>query len=714
MSITQQIRDKYARWAVIAIAVSLLGFILMDAFAGRTSIFGGNSTTIGKINGKKIDYRDYSAKVKAQEDQYQSQGYPVNDQTRQQIQEAVWNQEITESVMDNEYNKLGLAVGKKEMGDILYGQNPPQDLKQAFTDPKTGMYNGFEAQKAINQMMKDPQRKEQMIQFFAGQEAQRLMTKYTSLLSNSVYYPKWYVEKQIADNGLTANISFVNVPYTSVSDSAVKVTDSEIEDYINKHKKEFEQKEESRSFEYVSFSASPSGTDTASARNSLTGLKDSFAHTTNYETFLRANSALPYFDSYVSKTKMQQPNKDSILSAGVGVVYGPYVDAGQNGASLVLSKIIDVKQWPDTVKVRHVLVATSQQNPQTGQTQQVRSDADAKKLIDSIQGLSNKGVPFDTLVAKFSDDPGSKEKGGVYENITTGQMVPPFNDFIFSHSTGEKGIVKTDFGYHYIEILSQKGSTPAYKIAYLAKPIVASNETDNNAQNAANMFAGNSNDLKSFTANYDKDLKGKGVNKLAVPEVHPNDYSVPGLGSSREFVKAVFNADKGEVLKPIRVGDAYVVAVVTDISKAGVATAAKARSVVEPVLRNQKKAEQIKSKIGTVTTLEDAVAKTGQQIQNVDSVHFNNDRKIAFESKLIGASFNTANNGKVVKEAIAGNNGVYVLRVNSVMNVPTDLSSPEDVRKSMEMKSRQMAMYNNPVEALKKNADVVDNRAKFF
>ncbi|MER3471920.1 MAG: peptidylprolyl isomerase [Chitinophagaceae bacterium] len=718
MSITQSIRDKYARWAVIAIAVSLLGFILMDAFAGRAKMFGGNDTVIGKINGKKIDYRDYSLKVKAQEDQYQAQGYPMNDQTRQQIQESVWNQEITESVMGDQYNELGLSVSKKEMGDILYGADAPKDIKQAFTDPKTGMFNASEAKKSLDQMMKDPEKKAQLLSFMQGLESQRLMQKYTSLLSNSVYYPKWYADKQIADNALIANISFVTVPYTSIPDSAVKVTDAEIQDYINKHKKDFEQKEETRSFEYVTFSASPSAADTAAVRNSLLNLKDSFATTTDNERFLRTNgSTFPYFNSYVSKTKMQQTNKDSILSAGVGKVYGPYVDANSqnNSAVMALSKIVDVKQWPDTVKVRHILVATQQQNPQTGQSMQVRSEQDAKKLIDSIQRLNNKGVSFDTLVAKFSDDPGSKQKGGVYENITTGQMVPEFNDFIFGHKTGEKGIVKTDFGYHYIEILSQKGSTPAYKIAYLAKPIVASNETDNNASNAANLFAGKSRDIKSFNANYDNDLKGKGMNKLSVPDVRANDFSVPGLGNSRELVKAIFNTDKGDVIeKPIRVGDNYVVAVVTEINKPGVQSVAKARPAVEQVLRNEKKAEQIKQKIGTVSTLEDAAAKTGTSIQNVDSVRFNNDRKIAFESKVIGASFNPANNGKVVKEAIAGTSGVYVVRVNGVGTAPVDMANPDDVRKSLEARARQMAQYNSPVEALKKKADIVDNRAKFF
>ena len=61
MSVIQNIRDKYARWAVIAIALSLLGFILMDAFAGRTGLFsGGGSNSVGKINGKSIEYQEFA------------------------------------------------------------------------------------------------------------------------------------------------------------------------------------------------------------------------------------------------------------------------------------------------------------------------------------------------------------------------------------------------------------------------------------------------------------------------------------------------------------------------------------------------------------------------------------------------------------------------------------------------------------------------------
>ena len=145
----------------------------------------------------------------------------------------------------------------------------------------------------------------------------------------------------------------------------------------------------------------------------------------------------------------------------MGTVYGPYLDGG----SYSLAKLVGVRTQPDTVNVRHILIATAQRDPQTGQMTYVRDSASAKKIIDSIQTAINSGSNFDTIAVKLSEDPGKNDRntgaytGGKYENVTAGGMVPEFNDFIFGNPVGTKGIVKTEFGYHYIEILSQKGSS---------------------------------------------------------------------------------------------------------------------------------------------------------------------------------------------------------------------------------------------------------------
>src|SRR5437868_3038034 len=140
MSVIQKIRDKYARWAVIAIAVSLLGFILMDAFAGRTGLFSNKqSTTLGKIDGKTITQQEFAKRLADQEAAEQKQG-EVTEERRQQLINGLWDQEVTEQVMGKQYEKLGLTVSDKELRDILFGSNPPEDLKQRFTDPKTGVF----------------------------------------------------------------------------------------------------------------------------------------------------------------------------------------------------------------------------------------------------------------------------------------------------------------------------------------------------------------------------------------------------------------------------------------------------------------------------------------------------------------------------------------------------------------------------------------------
>ena len=723
MSVIQKIRDKYARWAVVAIALSLLGFILMDAFAGRGSIFSGQNTTVGKIDGKTIDYHEFARKVDVTEKFQKEQGYDQGEAGRSQIIQSVWDQEVNDVLLAKQYQELGLAVSDKELRDMLYGANPPQDLRQRFSDPNTGVYNGVQAQQFISQIRKQgtQQDKDQLNQYLESLEKDRLQTKYTSLLANSVFFPKWFLEKRNVDNSLMAKVSFVSVPYSSVSDSTVKVTDAEIKEYINNHKNQFEQQEETRSISYVSFSAAPNSADSAATKEALMELKPRFDTVTNYETFLSRNSAMPFYGGFISKAAIQQPNKDSILSAPVGVVYGPYLDAGQHG-TYVLSKIIAARVLPDTVKVRHVLVATHQQM-QTGELVPVRDDASAKHLVDSLQALHKSGTSFDTLVAKFSDDPGSKSTGGVYDNVTTGRMVPAFNDFIFTHKTGETGVVKTDYGYHYVEILSQKGSSPAYKIAYLAKPIVASQETENTAQNAATVFAGDSRNEKAFNENWEKNLRAKGINKLSATDIHALDFSIQGLsGTSRKLVKDIFEADRGDVIGPELIGDAYVVAIVTEIDPKGLASVHRVRPMVEPILRNKKKAEQIKKNIGQFSSLEDVASKTSQQVQTIDSVRFSGaSNMLGYEPKVLGAAFNPANKDKVVKEPIPGQAGVYVLRVDQTSTVPVETASIEDQRHMLEQQTRQRLMSmmqyggGNPfIEPLKKAANIKDNRAKFF
>ena len=711
MSIIQSIREKYARVAVVAIALALVGFILTDYFSGRGRGGGPTGgTTIGSVNGKKITADDFNRKVQMYEDQLKAQGMPQNTATSFQAINTTWEQEVNRLVFAEEFDKLGMRIEAKELGDILYGPNMPQDLKQQLADPQTGAFDPVTAKQQVDQMLKSsstPQeQKDRFNAYVFALEQQRKMEKYLAMMGNSINYPRWYVEKQNADNSLIAKISLVREIYAAIPDSTVTVTDKEIQEYINDHKDEYEQ-EESRSINYVTFSAAPSAADSNAARERLLSIKPALDTTDDIETLLLREGVTNFYNGHINGKTIQVANKDSIFKTPAGGVYGPYLD----GSTFTLAKVISVRPMPDTVKVRHILISTSN-----------RDTLAAKNLVDSLQRVIAQGANFDSMAVKFSEDPGSKDKGGVYDNVFSGQMVPPFNEFIFLNPVGSKGVVKTDFGYHYIEILSAKGGGNGYKIAYISKDIFAGEETLAEALNRASQFAGDSRDQKSFDANYEKVLKPLGQQKGVASQILPVDASVQGVGDSRQFVKEIYDAKLGEVVGPEMVGDQYVVAVVTQVNEKGTASVEAARTYVEPLLRNKKKMQMLAQKAGKITTLEAvATAWGGKQVEVADSIRMSpsaNNPVIGYEPRVSGAAFNPDNKGKVVPAVLEGISGVYVIRVENVSATPLTQGDINEQRKSMNMSQRGMVSNPQspayPATYLRKAAKITDKRREIF
>lgn len=694
MSVIQSIRDKGA-WIVFAIiALALIAFILQDG-VGRG---GGasSSTTIGKVNGQKIERQAFEEKLAMQERMYGAQGAQ-----RDQLIGSLWTQEVERLVLNQEYEKLGLQVSPKELSDILFGMNSP--LRQEFTDPATGEFKVNEARQAFNQLKKSTNQEQvDMINkvYIEPTIEQTLRTKYLALLQQASYVPKWLVEKQQADNNAIANISYVYMPYAAVSDSSITVTDADITAYVKKHSKEYQKEEESRAINYVYFDASPSGADSLNTLNQVMSLKDEFATTTDIAGFLnRAGSESPYYDSYFSKARMQQANKDSITRTPVGGLYGPYLD----GATYTIARMVGTKNWPDSARVRHILIGTF--NPQTNQT--IRADSTAKKLIDSIETAIKGGADFAALCTKYSDD-GSKDRGGVYEYFPQGQMVVPFNDFSFDKPVGSKGVVKTEFGYHYVEVLGQKNFNPAYKIAYLAKPILSSGETVSAASTAAAQFASNAKGKKAFDA---AALKSN-LNVLTAADIKQNDFNVNGIGQSRTLVRWIYESKTGDVSEPVEVGERYVVAIVTGINPAGLMSPADARPLVEGFVRNEKKAKQILDTKFKGGSLEEISTAIGAPVLRADSLSFSTPflTGVGSEPKIIGAAFNKALQGKV-SAPIAGSTGVFAVRVES-NSARSGAMDAETIKQTL-LQGNRVAVFRG-IQSLKSAAVVKDNRFKFY
>ncbi len=696
MSVIQTIRDRGTWIIFVIIAVALIAFILQDG-AGRGGSAFSNSSVIAKVNGTSIERGAFEERLKSQEAMYAGQGA-----TRDQLIGTVYNMEVDNIVLNQEFEKLGLIVSAKELNDILFGENSP--LRQEFTDPKTGVFKVDDAKRAFAQIKKSKNAEQiKMINsgYIEPTIQNSLRNKYQNLLIQSVYVPKWMVEKQQADNNAIASASYVYYPYVAVSDSSIKVSDADINNYVKKHSNEFKKEEETRSIAYVTFSAAPTSADSAATLAQINDLKAAFAASSDAAAFLgKVGTELAFYNSYFGGSRIQVANKDSIIRLPVGGLFGPYVD----GNNYVLAKMVGIKQWPDSVTVRHILIGTN--DPQSGQ--QVRDDSTGKKLVDSIQTAIQNGADFNALVTKYSDDGGSKEKGGVYDYFPQGQMVIPFNDFAFDNPVGAKGVVKTDFGYHYIEILGQKNRAPAYKIAYLAKPIISSNETMNEANTAAASFASSAKGSKEFNDNAAKLAKPI----LSATEIKQNDFTVGTMANTRSLVRWIYENKEGAVSDPTEVGDQIIVAMVTSVNKAGLMGANEARPLVEGLIRNDKKAKIIIETKMKGSSLEEIAKSSGSSILRADSLSFGSGfiNGVGNEPKIVGAAFNKAVQGKLA-DLIAGSSGVFAVKGETVAAKPSD-ALPETVKQAL-IQNRKMAIYRS-IEALRKAATVKDYRFSFY
>ena len=696
MSIIQNIRER-GSWILICIVIALIAFILQDG-VGRNN---GNSdiNTLGVINGTTINKIDFEQKVQNTLQQYAAQGAQ-----RGQVINQLWDNEVINLLIKKEADKLGLSVGSKEVNDVIYGEESP--FRQQFTDPTTGEFKVNDLKAQLAELKKSTKKevvdqKEQLEKnVILPALEKRTLRKYQALLYRGIQVPKWLLEKQYAENNAISNIRFVNVPYTTIADTTIKVSNEDISAYLKENSAAFQVEEAQRNISFIAFSAAPTTADSMITKNNILALKDSFQTSKDAAAYL--NKVTPdtkYYDGFLGKSRIQIPEKEAVLSTPKGGLYGPYVD----GPNYTIAKIIGTRLLPDSASVRHILIMTT-----SAQNQAIREEGTAKVLIDSIKNAIAGGATFESMVEKYSEDGGSKANGGIYEMFPQANMVKPFNDFSFENPVGSKGVVKTEFGYHYIEVLKQTPPSPAYNIAYLTLPILASKETTTTAQTTAAKFAADSKDQKSFNANALK------LNKQALPatNIKAYDFNIQGLGETREIVRWVFEKKVNDVSEPIEVGDAYIVANITSEDKPGLMSVETAKSKnIEVIIRDQKKAETIKSKLKGAT-LEAIATAAGATVLQADSLSYTstNISGLGNEPKLVGASFNKALLNKV-SAPIAGNSGVFVISVSNLgaIAAPGDLAAFKE-----QYQGRLSNTILNSVLALKKTAKIQDNRAKLY
>jgi peptidyl-prolyl cis-trans isomerase D len=706
MAVIQKIRDKYAKLAGFVIALALVGFLLMDAGDNLRKIFTGGDY-IAKVNGDKIEPREYAERIEEYQSLYELMGNKMDDNTRAQIHDQVLKEMIYEKVIASEMEDLGLTITKEEEKEMISGPNPDPLVMQfpLFRNQETGQFDpnylrafekkelpsSPEAQKALEQweMMKNYIRRTHLVQ------------KYNSLFGAAAYSPKFIMDRQAKDQGYLASIRFVKIPLSAVNDNEVKITDADLKSYMEKHPAQYRIEDPTRSIEYVSFDVAPSPQDTARSLTALSQLKNEFSTTSDVESFVNRNSDEQYTSAYVTKKSFMSAYADSILKQPAGTVFGPYFENN----SYKLTKVEAKTTLPDSVKLRHILIKSKDRG------NDVVVDSIAKRRIDSIEVAIKSGADFKQMVDKYSDDPGSKATAGEYTFTLQQrpQLSKEFADFVFDGKTGEKKVVKVEndnySGYHYIEVLEQKDIQPAAKLATVTKSLFPSEETNQAAYAKANEFAGRNSNAKGF----DEAVKKQNLTKLQAQNVKVNDFVMPGLGSSREIIRWMYEAKVGDVSPVFTMEGRYVIAKLTGIQEEGLMQLDESnRPAIEAVVRARKKADIIANKYKDMTSIDAVAQASAQPIQNVDSFNASSSfiPNLGFEPKVVGYSFYDGFKPNATSPAIKGQDGVFFislkLRQQNAANIDP-MALQQQQMQQMQMKNSISGMMQ---ETVRKNADI--------
>jgi peptidyl-prolyl cis-trans isomerase D len=714
MNILESIRKRTGLLVGI-VGLALVIFILESLLGSGSSIFGDDRSTIGVVNGKKIEYNDFMTKVENQLNQIrqQKQSNEIDDQTRKQVVDYIFNGYISELVIKPQYKAIGLSVGEDELYENMV-VNPSQVVLQRLTDPNTRQLN---PQFALPDGSLDRNKWKQVVASVTGDQEMavkqmeedvsntRLAEKYSMLIKKGIYVTAAETKQDYTTQGTKLNVSFVVKRYDSVGDSAVKVSDDDIKRFYEDNKYKYISNKTTRKIEYVSFPIAPSVDDVAAIEKNAMEVAATFKSKPVSEdsAYQMQESENGQIISQEFSRKNMIIRDTTVYTDPIGTVYGPY----NEGAYFKIYKLAGVKSIADSARVRHILIGTV--NPQTQQP--TRPKAQAKKTADSLLTLiKEKKVTFDTLVKTVSEDRGSIEKGGDYGwmNENT-QFVEQYKNAGLQGTKGNISVVETQFGYHIIEVLDVSATRHTnYRLDQIFKPIVPSDETQKRIYEEAKQFAGENSTGELF----DKGIETKKLTKRLADNIEESDITIPGLENAKELVRWLYSANKNDV-NLFSFADKHMVVKVASIKEKGFLPLEEVKDEVTTEAIQQKKAELFMSefKAKSASSIEELAKKMNLEALSQDNLAPNahNVQGLGHDDVLVGTA--AGMKAGAMSKPIAGEVGVFVVKLNS--STPgAPIKEYKDHQKMLE----QMYSYRADSEfytALKEKANIENHTGRF-
>ncbi len=695
MGVMNKMRENTG--VILWILVIAFGVIWVLQDAGTFDVVGNLGNRLGEVNGQVISLEEYNQAVQAQMDAYQRQnGEPMPPQLADQTRDQVFDRLVEDRLREMEMERLGIDVSDEELVDMVLGDNPHALIKLYFGDGQGGVDRA-----ALQSFLNNPDARDSWVQLENILRAQRRQEKLDNLIAATVRISDEEVRQEYYRRNRKVDTRFVALRYASLPDDSISISEKDLREYYNQHKEDFK-REKAFTVLYVTVSKNPTAEDTAAVVHDLEQLRDAFARATDDSLFLARNgSERPYTDAYFRRDELDEAIAKPVFEDPTpGKIVGPVFADGM--AHLI--KIIDVRPAEEVaVRARHILFRAPEDNPTA------RAEA-RRKALDVLRELRN-GADFAALARLHSED-GTRTRGGDLGWFGPGRMVEPFEKAAFSAPVGRPiGPVETPFGYHLILVTER--ADKEVKIADMALRIRASVATLNRAQEQLE-------DLQYFASengDFEGEAKRAGLDVQTV-QVQADQRFIPGIGNSTTLYNFLQSARPGDISEVIELDNRFVVAQLKEIIPEGYRPFEEVRNQIEPRVKNQKKAAIQSRRLrealarhsfeSLASVVPGAIELTATDISYQTTTVPGLGREPAF----VGAAL-ALDEGEV-SDVIEGNNAAFVLKVTAIKEPPEPSAAELEQLRTTLLRQRQNQVRAEWLEALKEEADITDNRRRFF